>query len=221
MKRFRLLSALTFTLSVLTFTPMLHAEESFHPDGKWAIQFQNSCSGSSTYSHLPGGHPVSIKGGDFVCSSYLPKSKLPSHDELALRFNANTRTVELTGGPSAFARTIPLDKDKVGISTTKLFPRTTQQSPGCDVMSYDLETVKFANSNQMLYGLVTVYEFLPRQSKGCDAYLSELKTAIKRRTATGLLLAMRDADAISVDQLKNLAAINVFENYTGARHTRG
>jgi hypothetical protein len=32
---------------------------------------------------------------------------------------------------------------------------------------------------------------------------------------------MRDAHAINVDQMKNLAAINVFENYTGTRRSQG
>jgi hypothetical protein len=211
-------SRLVFTLStVMMSTALLHAEESFQPDGKWMIHSQNSCSGSSTYSHLPGKRPVSVKGGDFICSSYLPKNKLPSKDELSLQYDPTTRAVRLSGGASGFPRTIYLDKDKVGVSTTKLFPRTIQQSPGCDVMSYDLETIKFTSSNQMLYGFVTVHEIVPRHGKGCDAYLSELKTAIQRRTATGLLLAMRDIHALSVNQMKNLAAMNVFENYIGTR----
>jgi hypothetical protein len=200
---------------------ILHAEESFHPEGTWTIQFQNSCSGSSTYSRRSHEKLNSVKGGEFVCSSYLPQSKLPKQDELHLNYHPELKTVELTGGPSTFPRTIHLDQDRVGVSSTRLFPKTTSQSPTCDVMSYDLETVKFTNSNHMFYGFVTVFEMMPRHNHGCDSYLGELKTAIKRRTATGLLLAMRDAHAINVDQLKNLAAMNVFENYTGTRRSQG
>jgi hypothetical protein len=216
-----ILSPLAFVLTSMSLTPMLHAEEVFHPEGNWTIQFQNSCSASSTYSHLPRGQTVGIKGGDFVCSSYLPKERVPEKDVLTVRFNPETNAIELTGGPSGLPRSIRLDWDKVGVSNVKLFPKTTPQSPGCDLKSYELETVKFTGSNDMLYGYVTVYEFIPRQSKGCDTYLSELKSAIERRTATGLLLATRDANAVSVDHLQNLAALNIFKNYKGTRNLSG
>ncbi|MFL5813933.1 MAG: hypothetical protein ACJ763_10185 [Bdellovibrionia bacterium] len=202
-------------------TAALHAGELFNPQGKWLIRFDDSCSGTSTYSNPVSGRTQSIQGGDFVCSSYLSQKKSPQRDEIEVQYSPDTQEVKLTGGPSAFPRTIQLDKDKVGVSNVRLFPKSTKEGPGCDLYSYDLESVKFTNSNRMLYGYVTVHEFMPRKKNGCDHYLSELKVAIQRRTATSLLLAMRDVNAVNVEQMKNLSAMNVFQNFMGTRVTPG
>jgi len=208
-----LFSVLTLISSLSSTEASIDLQPRFDPQGKWSIHFEDQCSGSTRYSNSD----LPVNGSEFVCSSYLGKKRPPARDELNVRYDAKTRTVILTGGPSSIPRTIHLDRDKIGVSDVKLFPNTTTEAPGCDLDSSVSEAVRFTNSNEMQYGYVTVFTFVPHANKTCAPYLSELKAAIKRRTATGLLLAMRDINAVNVDQMQNLSTINVFENYVGKR----
>jgi len=204
-------------LTLILTASATEAMSSFDPQGTWNLRFEDSCSGSTRYT----GHAQAVKGSEFVCSSYLDKKKPPAQAELEIHYDVKTQTVILTGGPSVFPRTVHLDSDKIGVSDVKLFPKTTTEAPGCDLQSYVLESVRFTNSDRMQYGYVTVYEFTPHAHQSCAPYLSNLKAAIKRRTATGLLLAMRDIHAVNVDQMQSLSILDVYENYIGTRNERG
>jgi hypothetical protein len=216
-------SALSLLLLVsLPLSSLLASEtrgsKPFDPQGNWSIRLENRCSGSSQYA--PRSMP--IHGSDFNCSKYLKKPQLPNRDELKINYNPESRIVTLTDGPSDFPRTIRLDSNRIGVSNVKLFPKRTQEAPGCDLETYVLEAVRFDNSDRMEYGYITVYNFVPQsKTKSCKPYLDVLKEAVQRRTATDFLLAMRDINAISVDRMQNLATINFFANYVGVRHERG
>jgi hypothetical protein len=216
-----ILSGLILTLCLpLLETQGAETHGAFNPQGHWTIRFEDRCSGSTRYSNSA----QIVNGSEFVCSSYLQKQNPPGkplRDELQVQYDVQTQTVTLTGGPSAFPRTLHLDQDKIGVSDVKLFPKTTTEASGCDLDSYVLESVRFMSSNRMQYGYVTVYKFIPHAHQSCAPYLSDLKAAIQRRTATGLLLAMRDINAMNVDGMQHLSTINVFENYDGSRSGHG
>lgn len=188
----------------------------FNPSGRWNIRFEDLCSGMS---QVRTSAEAIQSDRPFQCSSYLEKDKPPLHADIDVQFDAKTNSVTLVGGPSQLPRTIQLGQDGSGISNVKLFPKTVAQSKGCDLDTYFLEGVRFVNSNKLEYSYITVNEFIPHQNahEGCKAYLSELKTAVQRRTATGFLLAMRDTNAIQVKSMQDLTSINLIASFSGSR----
>jgi hypothetical protein len=188
----------------------------FDPSGHWSIRFEDLCSGMS---QVRTSSEAIQSDKPFQCSSYLEKDKPPLQAEIDVRYDAKTNSVTLVGGPSQLPRRIPLDEDGTGVSHVKLFPKTVAQSKGCDLDTYFLEGIRFVNSNKLEYRYITVNEFIPHQDHpdGCKAYLSELKTAVQRRTATGFLLAMRDTNAIQVKSMPDLASIDLISSFSGSR----
>lgn len=191
----------------------------FHPSGKWTIRFEPTARGRVFYR----GQEKAQVGDEFNPTPFLSPELLQSLSELQeleLRYDEGTQTVQISDPSDSRSREVQLDRELFGVAKQPLSVEAAEIGPDCSQMNEVVEWVKFKDPSTLeFYYRYTFTYFLSAQDNpnACAVILGELGSMIQDGSAGNFWKALASSGALDMTRGALVHEAGIFFMYVGNR----